>query len=225
MSQEHRCWRFTIADAVRLFDGLGSLSDVLSGGVTERVALIGRDPRFLTHLRWARLDPTYPKDWDAILNPEPDDSGFEQAAAARSMVLLMEACTEIPGIQAARSYLIDHLIGAGWSKDDLDLAIWGRPLASFFHQHVPALAATTEQSRAWLQGGWLDATTASRLRREFDHRLTSATAGVKSVAVAQGKRSGLPAAWHEELARAGLDELRTLLSQPAADQAVWIIDD
>jgi hypothetical protein len=219
----HRCWQFSIEDARRVFDGFASAEDILDEGVVQRLTRLREDPRLRIHLLWARLDPA--DDWDDVLAPRADDFGLERSVAYRVMVLLMDVCREVSGIEAPRGYLVDHLVVGGWHKDEVDLALWGRRLPSFFRAHVPRLSYAVTTSSSWLQGGWVDGSTATRLKTNLAQRREAITRAIPVVAGEQSRQSGLDVVWHERAARDGLDQLEFLLSQPTPNEALWIIDD
>jgi hypothetical protein len=94
------------------------------------------------------------------------------------MVLLMDVCREVSGIEAPRGYLVDHLVAGGWHKDEVDLALWGRRLPSFFRAYVPRLSSAVEASGSWLQGGWVDDATAARLKTNLAQRREAITRAI-----------------------------------------------
>jgi hypothetical protein len=222
---QHRCWRFSIDDGRRVFDEFASAEDLLNEGVVQRLNRLRVDQRLLTHLVWARLDPADDERWDDALAPGPDDFERERSLAARVMVLLMDVCREVSGIEAPRGYLVDYLAAGGWHEDEVALALWGRRLPSFFRAHVPRLASAVERSGSWLQGGWMDGSTAARVKTELAERREASTQAIPVVGLEQSRRSGLDVDWHERAARDGLDQLEFLLSQASTDEALWIIDD
>jgi hypothetical protein len=225
MAVRHTAWRIDLSRARPAFEQLAGSADLLGAAVTAAVDRVRSDPTRRDHLVMLRLDPTDDEAWTAVLEPGPDDAGYEVAAAARLMLLLVGACTEAAGIRSPPSYLASHLGASGWSRDRVELAIHGARISTFLTQVAPELSGVVAQSRSWLTGGWLDAPTAAGLRSDLQRDLPTLLSRIPETAAQQSSQSGLEQTWHAEVLRAGLGDLEAMLGQLAGDKALWIIED
>lgn len=225
MAVKHRVWQFDVARAAAAFEGLTGYPDLFSANVTAIAERVRADPHRRFHLVMLRLDPTDEETWSAVLRPRPEDAGYEMAAANRLMLLLIGACTEARGIQAAPSYLAWLLGAAGWSRERVELLLHGARMSTFFTQVAPALSEVVSEMSWAMTGGWLDVPTAARLKGDFDDELPSLRERIPDVAAEQSSKSGLERARHELLLSQGLADLGTMLTQPRDGGALWIIED
>jgi hypothetical protein len=131
----------------------------------------------------------------------------------------------VTGLGGGTRYLAGLLEDSGWSRDRVDRAFHGRPLRTFFEQHVPVFGAVANAGRTWLTGGWLDDATAIPIGADLERDDRTIRASIRSSAARQATATGLDPAWLEGNLEAGLTDLRSMLSQASNDTLLWVIED
>jgi hypothetical protein len=225
MAIRHRCWRFRIPEAVDTLRSISSLDDLLKPSVTEEVERIRTDPRRADHLVLARLDPSDDEEWGVVLAPSAFDYGREQAGAARLVLVLVNLCVPVGGIQSS-SFLVEEILKtAGWDDGRRDVVVRGARLVTFFENHTPWLAPVARECRDWLQGGWLDQPTAAKLKENLDRDMAVFEANAEQVAAKWAEGMFRSPSELETMIHSGLTDTRAMLMHAEPGSALWIIED
>lgn len=221
----HRYWRFRVADARRTFGAFASPDDLLASTLSERVAPIRHRSELDAHLVMLRLDPRDDETWAAVLNPGADEDGRHRAAASRLMLLLAELCVDGGELDHVPSFTEALFRAAGWSEEETELCLRGRPIVDFFAEAIPFLAATVNDCRHWLAGGWLDEGTASRLAARLREERPSFEDKIPAVADGLGRDAGIEPSYVVDRLVSGLDQLDNMFSRAENDSYLWLIQD
>lgn len=224
MAVVHSSWLVDLGEARAALSGLDILEDLLSPSVTARVEAIRADPSRARLLVLARLDPADDETWREVLGPPHDEYGLERSAGARLVTLLTSASREAGEFRSPWAIEL-HLAGAGWDPSTIELCLRGRPLYGLFTSLAPPLSDGVLRCRNQLVGGWLDETTATGLIDGLD-RMAATLARIRSdILQILATTTGLNVGAFDATLATLHDDLRSMLSKPDADHALWIIQD